>query len=63
MLLMSATVYRGQESLSMEQGVQVQDFYLHAFWIAGFVTLALTNFYQLKILPEAAHMIRLCQRY
>ncbi len=47
MLLMSATVYRGQEQLSMDQGVQVQDFYLHAFWMAGFIALVLTNLYQL----------------
>lgn len=47
MLLLSATVYRGQEQLSMAQGVQVQDFYLHAFWIFGFATLAATNVYQL----------------
>lgn len=47
MLLMSATVYRNQESLAIQQGVQVQDFYLHSVWITGFAALALTNVWQL----------------
>ena len=52
MLLMSATVYRGQEQLSMDQGVQVHDFYLHAFWIMGFALLSLINLYQLIKPPK-----------
>lgn len=52
MLLMSATVYRSQEQLSMSQGVQVQDFYLHAIWMIGFSMLALTNLYMLVKPPK-----------
>jgi len=52
MLLMSATVYRSQEQLSMDQGVQVHDFYLHVFWIAGFALLSLINLYQLIKPPK-----------
>lgn len=52
MLLMSATVYRVQEAASMAQGVQVQDFYLHAFWIAGFAGLVLINLWQLARPPR-----------
>ena len=52
MLLMSATVYRGQEQLSMDQGVQVHDFYLHAFWIMGFALLSVINLYQLIKPPK-----------
>ncbi|MDF1782270.1 MAG: TRAP transporter large permease subunit [Alcanivoracaceae bacterium] len=52
MLLMSATVYRHQEQQSMLQGVQVQDFYLHIFWILGFSALALTNLSQLIKPPK-----------
>ncbi|MFN3712824.1 MAG: TRAP transporter large permease subunit [Alcanivoracaceae bacterium] len=52
MLLMSATVYRGQEQLSMQQGVQVHDFYLHFFWIAGFSLLSAINLYQLVKPPK-----------
>lgn len=52
MLLMSATVYRSQEQLSMDQGVQVHDFYLHVFWIAGFSLLSLINLYQLIKPPK-----------
>mgnify|MGYP003571133044 CR=1 FL=1 len=47
MLLLSATVYRSQEMASQAEGVQVQDFYLHAFWITGFTLLCLTNIAQL----------------
>ena len=52
MLLMSATVYRSQEQLSMDQGVQVHDFYLHVFWIAGFALLSEINVYQLIKPPK-----------
>lgn len=52
MLLMSATVYRVQEQVSMDQGVQVHDFYLHIFWILGFSMLALINLYQLVKPPQ-----------
>ncbi|PKM22743.1 MAG: C4-dicarboxylate ABC transporter [Gammaproteobacteria bacterium HGW-Gammaproteobacteria-14] len=52
MLLMSATVYRGQEQISMSEGVQVHDFYLHIFWIAGFALLSAINFKQLISPPK-----------
>ena len=52
MLLLSATVYRSQELASQAEGVQVQDFYLHAFWIAGFTLLCLTNIAQLLKPPS-----------
>ena len=56
LLLMSASVYRYQEQVSMSQGVQVHDFYLHIFWILGFGLLSIVNIFQLikppKNLPQ-----------
>ena len=54
MLLMSASVYRVQEQSSMDQGVQVQDFYLHYFWIAGFTVLTLISLFQVFKQPADA---------
>lgn len=54
MLLMSATVYRMQEQTSMEQGVQVHDFYLHTIWIGGFALLTLISLFQVIKQPADA---------
>ncbi len=52
MLLMSAWVYRGEEVSAMADGVQVNHFYLHQFWIAGFALLSLAALWQLIKPPK-----------
>ncbi|RJG19435.1 TRAP transporter large permease subunit [Alcanivorax profundi] len=52
MLLMSAWIYRGEEVSAMADGVQVNHFYLHQFWIAGFIILSLAALYQLVRPPK-----------
>ncbi|WP_300492407.1 TRAP transporter large permease subunit [uncultured Alcanivorax sp.] len=52
MLLMSAWIYRGEEVSAMADGVQVNHFYLHQFWIAGFALLSLAALWQLIKPPK-----------
>lgn len=52
MLLMSAWIYRGEEVSAMADGVQVNHFYLHQFWIAGFALLSLAALWQLVKPPK-----------
>ncbi len=52
MLLISAWVYRGEEMAAMADGVQVNHFHLHQFWIAGFAILSLAALYQLVKPPR-----------
>ena len=52
MLMTSAVIYRGRELDSIADGIQVNHFYLHAVWIAGFGLLALLNIYQLVRPPK-----------
>ncbi len=52
MLMVSAIIYRGRELDSIADGIQVNHFYLHAFWIAGFALLALINIWQLARPPQ-----------
>ncbi|MFP5441693.1 MAG: TRAP transporter large permease subunit [Gammaproteobacteria bacterium] len=60
MLMVSEISYRAAEQQSMAEGVQVQFFYMHAIWIAGFGALALVSIYQLfnppKDLESGGHM-------
>lgn len=52
MLLASAWVYRSAELSAVADGVNVDHFYLHQFWIAGFSILSLAAFYQLLRPPK-----------
>lgn len=52
MLLFSEVSYRNAELQAIAEGVQVQFFYLHAFWIAGFSLLALISIGQLVKPPK-----------
>ncbi|MEY1662176.1 TRAP transporter large permease subunit [Isoalcanivorax beigongshangi] len=52
MLTLSAFVYRQQELIAQADGIQINHFYLHAFWIAGFGFLALCNLWQLARPPQ-----------
>ncbi|WP_303761675.1 TRAP transporter large permease subunit [Alcanivorax jadensis] len=52
MLLLSAWIYRGEEVSAMADGVQVNHFYLHQFWIAGFALLSLAALWQLIKPPK-----------
>ncbi len=52
MLVVSEVSYRNAELQSMAEGVQVQFFYMHAWWIAGFGLLALISVYQLLNPPK-----------
>ncbi len=52
MLLMSAWLYRGEEVSAMADGVQVNHFYLHQFWIGGFLLLSMAALYQLVRPPK-----------
>lgn len=52
MLFMSAWIYRGEEVNAMAEGVQVNHFYLHQFWIAGFALLSLASLWQLFKPPQ-----------
>jgi TRAP-type C4-dicarboxylate transport system permease large subunit len=52
MLLLSAWLYRGEEISAIADGVQVNHFYLHQFWIAGFLLLSFAAFYQLIRPPK-----------
>jgi TRAP-type C4-dicarboxylate transport system permease large subunit len=52
MLLFSEISYRNAEIQSVAEGVQVQFFYLHAFWIGGFGLLALISIWQLVRPPK-----------
>ncbi|MFZ5724721.1 MAG: TRAP transporter large permease subunit [Pseudomonadota bacterium] len=60
MLTFSEISYRAAEQQSMAEGVQVQFFYLHGIWIAGFGLLTLISIYQLikppKDLEPGGHM-------
>jgi len=47
LLLMSASVYRAEDTQAMASGVTVGNFYLHAFWMAGFALLTAASLYQL----------------
>ena len=47
LLLSSAWVYRTEELKAIADGVQVNHFYLHQFWIAGFALLSLASLWQL----------------
>lgn len=55
MLMTSAIVYRQREMAAIADGIQVNHFYLHVFWIAGFALLALINISQL-VRPPADRM-------
>ncbi|EKF73467.1 hypothetical protein A11A3_13520 [Alcanivorax hongdengensis A-11-3] len=52
MLLVSSFMYRQEEMNAMADGVQVNHFYLHQFWIAGFTLLTLISLYQLIRPPK-----------
>ena len=52
MLLLSAWIYRGEEVSAIADGVQVNHFYLHQFWIGGFLILSLAAAYQLIRPPK-----------
>jgi len=52
MLMFSEISYRAAEQNAMAEGVQVQFFYLHAWWIAGFGLLTLISIYQLLTPPK-----------
>ena len=52
LLLVSAWVYRSEEIKAMADGVQVNHFYLHQFWIAGFALLTLASLWQLIKPPK-----------
>jgi TRAP-type C4-dicarboxylate transport system permease large subunit len=52
MLMVSAIIYREREMISMADGIQVNHFYLHVFWIAGFGLLAAINIWQLVRPPK-----------
>lgn len=52
MLLMSSIAYRQGDVAAMASGVQVTNFYLHQFWIAGFTVLTLASAYQLIRFPK-----------
>ncbi|MED5387483.1 MAG: TRAP transporter large permease subunit [Pseudomonadota bacterium] len=47
LLMASAWIYRGEELKAMADGVQVNHFYLHQFWIGGFALLSLASLWQL----------------
>ncbi len=47
LLMFSEISYRAAEQQAILQGVQVQLFFLHAWWIAGFALLSLFSIYQL----------------
>lgn len=52
MLMFSEISYRAAEQQSVLEGVQVQFFYLHAIWIAGFGLLTAISIYQLLFPPK-----------
>lgn len=52
MLMFSEIAYRNAEIKAMEEGVQVQFFFLHAWWITGFAVLALISVWQLVNPPK-----------
>lgn len=52
MLMTSAIIYRMRELDSIADGIQVNHFYLHAVWIAGFGLLAALNIWQLVRPPQ-----------
>jgi len=52
MLLLSAWIYRAEEISAMADGVQVNHFYLHQFWIVGFAMLSLAALWQLINPPK-----------
>ncbi|MDX1804933.1 MAG: TRAP transporter large permease subunit, partial [Alcanivorax sp.] len=52
LLLVSSFMYRKEEMAAMADGVQVNHFYLHQFWIAGFTILTLASIYQLIRPPK-----------
>ncbi len=52
MLLMSAAVYRAEDAQAMASGVTVGNFYLHAFWMAGFALLTAASLFQLIRPPK-----------
>lgn len=52
MLMFSEIAYRNAEIVAMSDGVQVQLFYLHGWWIAGFGLLALISLWQLFNPPD-----------
>ncbi len=52
LLVVAEVSYRIAEQRSMDEGVQVQFFYMHALWITGFSLLALVSVYQLLNPPK-----------
>ncbi|MBM7333489.1 TRAP transporter large permease subunit [Alloalcanivorax marinus] len=52
LLLMSAAVYRSEDAQAMASGVTVGNFYLHAFWMAGFALLTAASLFQLIRPPK-----------
>lgn len=52
MLVLTAVTYRNAELTAVSEGVEVQNFFLHAWWIAGFAGLALISVYQLLVPPR-----------
>ncbi len=51
-LMFSEISYRNAELQSITEGIQVQFFYLHGWWIAGFGMLGLVSIYQLLNPPK-----------